>query len=224
MIFSKNRLVLVFITLALAALVWKLAQQTSVAEVPMLSDRALEPSVVSSSAESKPEVPSEKLSAPVLRQMQILDEIFASKNDNDLRMDTDLKVLSSEAKSALQKKYFILPDIQRNEKGTIVFLIGRNLNEATDYEFLKQVVSEVPCLGLNDCQKPMAADGLSGHGDNGVGLVLDYPQLTALKAIEKHPATTEAFKNLQNEVIQSAKNSKSSKISEAAQSLDRILR
>lgn len=77
-------------------------------------------------------------------QLRILGEIFVSKNDNDPRLDSDLRKLDEEAKAAFRAKYRALPPELRNERGTIVFLLGRNLTTAGDYAFMKNVLSEPP--------------------------------------------------------------------------------
>ncbi len=169
--------------------------------------------------------PKVSLSELTAHQIQVLEQIFESKNDNDPRMDSELKELTSEAKNALKEKYTSLPENQRNARGTIVFLIGRNLTGPADYQFLKQVLSEPPCLGLVDCAQPMSAQSSGGHEDTGgIGVVLDYPQMAALKAIEKHPAQNELLKSFQGEALQAGRAFRSVKVSEAAEVIARKLR
>ncbi len=225
MILNKKNLVIIILTTALGAWWWKNSQSPSDVVTGSVVVARPEGVAIPSAQGKAVEAPSGTSWSPqVVHQIQVLDQILSSKNDNDPRMDTELKSLSSEAKSALREKYFKLPEIQRNERGTIVFLIGRNLTDPSDYQFLNQVLSEPPCLGLLDCHQPMNADGSSGHEDNGVGVVLDYPQLTALKAIEKHPASTDSLKSLQAQVLQAAKASRSVKVSELAEMVDRKIR
>jgi len=73
-------------------------------------------------------------------QARILDQILSSKNDDDPRLDTDLKLLSEETKTVFRAKYRAMPPEKHNERGTIVFLLGRNLKTAQDYLFFKEVL------------------------------------------------------------------------------------
>jgi hypothetical protein len=109
-------------------------------------------------------------------RLRELDEILASKNDNDPRLDRDFSGLSTEEKSAFRRRYDSLPLESRNERGTIVFLLGRSLASAEDWTFLRRVVDEPPCLSLADCAKAPA--GSSEPGDD---VTLAYPALVALK-------------------------------------------
>ena len=110
----------------------------------------------------------------------ILDSILASKNDNDPRLDTDFKKLTRADKKFFKKKYASLPMEKRNERGTIVFLLGREAREAADFLFLKDVLAEKPCLSLSDCTveyKP----GDHPHSETSIEISLAYPQIVALK-------------------------------------------
>jgi hypothetical protein len=123
-------------------------------------------------------------------QLKTLDEVLVSGNDNDPRIDTELKVLGEAAKQAFRDKYRQLPAEDRNARGTVVFLLGRNLTQPRDYQFLADVLSEHPCLSPGDCAKPMSAQGsgnpLDDH-ESGTAIALAYPQLTAIKALEHAP-------------------------------------
>jgi hypothetical protein len=116
-------------------------------------------------------------------QLKTLEDILRSKNDNDPRLDRDFNALSPEAKRLFRRKYAeILPE-RHNERGTIVYLLGRNLDSAEDWAFLRGVVSEPPCLSLNDCSKESKPEG--GHNESGVAVTLAYPSLVALKQAER---------------------------------------
>lgn len=118
------------------------------------------------------------------RKIQILDEVFKSKNDNDPRLDQELKNLSVEDKVALIDKYNELKSELRNERGTIVFLIGRNLRDPEDFEFLGKVLHETPCLSLQDCSKRVSEGDSDFSAQN--ELTLEYPQIIALTMIRRH--------------------------------------
>jgi hypothetical protein len=152
-------------------------------------------------------------------QLRILDEIFVSKNDNDPRLDTDLRVLDENAKAAFRTKYRSLPMERRNERGTIVFLLGRNLKTADDYAFLKEVLSEAPCLSMQDCTSPLdgALTSNDEHQGSALSILLVYPQLTALKAIKNAPAPSgSAERESARAAVAAAKNSSSRLVSQYA--------
>jgi hypothetical protein len=117
-----------------------------------------------------------RLSSGVEARLRELDEILASKNDNDPRLDRDFSGLSDEEKDAFRRRYDSLPLESRNERGTIVFLLGRNLATDDDWRFFRRVVDEAPCLSLADCSK--SSGGASEPGDD---VTLAYPALVALK-------------------------------------------
>lgn len=119
-------------------------------------------------------------------QLRILEELLKSHNDNDPRMDRELLVLSETAKAMFREKYRSLPAEKRNDRGTIVFLIGRNLSTAQDFAFLDEVIKETPCLSLDDCTKAETG-GQNRENDEhqgGFAVSLAYPQLVALHSLE----------------------------------------
>src|SRR4051812_8841418 len=89
--------------------------------------------------------------------------------------------LSSDMKTALTKKYSQLTAESRNERGTIVFLLGRNITTPEDFDFLSKVVLETPCLSLNDCSQTDAPGRIHDEGQTAVTLA--YPQVVALKSL-----------------------------------------
>lgn len=119
-------------------------------------------------------------------KLKTLEEIFLSKNDNDPRLDRDFNDLTSETKSLLRQKYRELPPERRNERGTIVYLLGKNLSSARDWAFMRGVVAEPPCLSLADCSKTGAAGAV---GDE---VTLAYPALVALKQAQRALAKNRA--------------------------------
>lgn len=119
------------------------------------------------------------------RKLQTLAEILASKNDNDSRLDTDFNHLSPEAKALFRKQYLEIPAEMRNDRGTIVYILGKsgNLTSPADWAFLKKVEEEPPCLSLEDCSRPMNAS--VDPEEPGLDVTLVYPQLVALKQMER---------------------------------------
>ena len=71
---------------------------------------------------------------------------------------------------------------KRNDLGTIVFLIGRQIDSKEDIEFLKTVLMEKPCLSLADCAKSDSpASGEAAHLEGINETTANYPQLMALR-------------------------------------------
>ncbi|MBI5881892.1 MAG: hypothetical protein HZB91_02160 [Elusimicrobia bacterium] len=121
-------------------------------------------------------------------KLRTLSMILLSRNDNDPRLDKDFNELSPGAKALFRGMYGKLPPERRNERGTIVYLLGRNLASAEDWAFLASVAGEPPCLSLADCSKdaPAAEEHL---GDE---VTLAYPSLVALKSAEAALAAGDA--------------------------------
>ena len=104
-------------------------------------------------------------------------------------------------RAALQAKYQSTPPENRNERGTLVLLLGRELNSTQDFDFLRQVVTEPPCTDLRNCHAGQSegrhaeahthAHEAAGAGE--IEITLEYPQIVAIKALEAylshHPKT-----------------------------------
>jgi hypothetical protein len=129
-----------------------------------------------------------------LQKVRVLEEIFRSRNDNDPRLDSDFKNLDPGTKELLQAEYRKLAAEKRNERGTIVFLLGRNLTTEQDFAFLNEVFAEAPCKSLGDCAKdaPLSRTG-SEHDDTGTEITLAYPQIVAVEMLKNfskdHPGS-----------------------------------
>ena len=120
------------------------------------------------------------------QKLRMLDDVMLSKNDNDARLDKELRMLNEETRRLFRDKYKSLPLERRNDRGLIVFLLGRNLSKREDFEFLQQVVSEEPCLSLADCQQVDRNSSHDSDHQSGNAIVLVYPQLVAIKALSKY--------------------------------------
>lgn len=121
------------------------------------------------------------LGAADREKLRILDEILKANNDNDPRMDRELRLLSDPLKSAVEARYQGLPIESRDERGMVVLLIGRNLSRPEDFAFLSTVLREPRCLSLADCKTPPAWSGVLGESDQ----ALAYPQWVALRFLER---------------------------------------
>ncbi|MCM2322648.1 MAG: hypothetical protein NDJ90_05255 [Oligoflexia bacterium] len=125
------------------------------------------------------------LDAKSAQQLRVLNEILVTRNDNDPRLDRELKGFSPEGKAALRARYAELPPEDLNGRGTIVYLLGREAATARDMEFFQQVLAEPPCLSLASCSKePPASASTDLHHEATNEITLAYPQLVALKSLE----------------------------------------
>ena len=116
------------------------------------------------------------------KKIEILNEILKSKNDNDPRINNELKSLNAEVHRALMAKYNRLAPEDRNGRGTIVFLIARDLKSTADLDFIEKVYQEPPCLSLADCGKASTEEGDHLGADQ---TTTNYPQLVALYQLDQ---------------------------------------
>jgi hypothetical protein len=70
---------------------------------------------------------------------------------------------------------------KRNERGLVSFLIAREMNSAEDFDFLREVMAEEPCLSMQDCKVLSPKDPHLGSVDE---VSLNYPQLVVLYQLE----------------------------------------
>lgn len=119
------------------------------------------------------------------RKWKIVEGILESRNDSDPRLDTELRNLTPEFKDKLREKYRSLGRERLNERGTLVFLVGRTPTEK-DLKFLQQVALEPICRSLADCQKS-AGQTL---GDESTETTLVYPQRVAVHMMAQTAASS----------------------------------
>jgi len=112
------------------------------------------------------------------RKLALLEEVLRERDDNDPRLDSAFDGLSLEAKRLFRARYARTRRELLNERGTIVYLLGRNLETPEDWAFLREVVREAPCLSLTDCSRAPAAGTPGQPGDE---VTLAYPALVALR-------------------------------------------
>jgi hypothetical protein len=113
-------------------------------------------------------------------------QILESKRDNDPRIDTELKDLSPLFKLTLAMRYAELKPEKFNERGTLVFLVGRELVNPADVDFMRTVLTEKPCLSVTDCSRvPVAHAGEDDHREMVNETTVRYPQLMALRALKQ---------------------------------------
>ncbi len=176
---------------------------------------------------SVPAAKSDSRNTADIAAVTALTEILTSKNDNDTRLDTAFNNLSPSAKTLFRDKYRTLAPEDRNGRGTIVYLLGKNLKDETDWAFLREVVSEPICLSLADCAVP--AEMTEEHNETGMAVTLAYPALVALKQAENtiaaNKAAPDSFAVTQAwTVIEAAKLSKSGKVASVAARLQILLK
>ena len=161
----------------------------------------------SSRSESLPPVPT----TANMRKLAILDEVLREKNDNDPRLDEELKNFNAAEKQLLRTKYRSTPREQLNHRGTLVFLLGRELSSAEDIQFLKSVLSEPPCLSLENCARAPSASQDDHHHDSTNDITRAYPQIVALKQIEAYLSDPANAKSpLRNEALSTLDQAKAS--------------
>lgn len=135
------------------------------------------------------------------QKLVTLNEVLAARNDNDPRLDTAFRALTPGAKALFRSRYSGLTPESRNERGTVVYLLGRNLSSEEDLTFFKQVLSEPPCRSLADCGKP--ADTVlreDSHLESANEVTLAYPQIVALKSFESYLARLDADPRIADQV------------------------
>lgn len=182
-------------------------------KAPERSDLTLatSPSSTATSAENQPSQKTEtgvssQLTLPEREQLKVLEDIFQSKNDNDPRMDQVLVNLSEPVKEALRKRYQELKPELRNERGTIAFLVGREVREGRgtpiDVEFLKSILLEKPCMSLADCSR--VETGQSSEEEHLQGIyetTANYPQLMDLRYLKQSLQSERLSNELRESVI-----------------------
>ena len=116
-----------------------------------------------------------------MKKLEVLHEILSAHNDNDPRLDKELRVLDEPTKKLFREHYSSLPREEQNQRGTIVFLLGRNLTTPEDFEFLGGVLRESPCLSLENCETPPAR---ANREETTNDLALSYAQAVVLNSLE----------------------------------------
>ena len=149
-----------------------------------LQSNAEQIAAVQKPVEFKSEI-EQRFSAFEKKQWAAFNTILKSKNDNDPRLDSDLKKLSQTLSQALMQKYDSLPHEDRGGRGLITFLIARNFATADEADFLKKVFAETPCLSLGNCQ---TTSEQNPHNSGVDSTTLIYPQQSVLYMIEKQLA------------------------------------
>ncbi|TBR20217.1 hypothetical protein EPO15_13420 [bacterium] len=131
-------------------------------------------------------------------KLAALDAVLAAKDDNDPRLDTAFEGLSESAKRSFRARFADYPREYFNERGTIVYVLGRNMKTPADWAFFRAVVAEPPCRSLADCAK---AGEAGGPGDE---VTLAYPALVALKRAQREFSTGGSMQAAARTVVREA--------------------
>ncbi len=161
-----------------------------------------------------------------VKKLETLNQIIANRNDNDPRMDSELKQLSPTAKRLFRDRYQGLKDEQRNARSTVVFVMGREIQDLNDVEFMHEVLTESPCHSLENC-KSIAGSGRNERESHFEGLdetTLALPQIHALKGLQRVAQDSTQAHDLvirARAEIQAAKQSSVPKVAKMAEEIEK---
>ena len=125
-----------------------------------------------------------RTSVPRTSKISIVDDVLRTGRDDDPRLDRELRHLDAATRQQIRNRYAQAAPEKRNQRGTLVFLLGRNLKSNADFTFLGDVLNEPPCLNLADCTKSVGVT--RSHQQAGIAVTLAYPQLVALDALNTY--------------------------------------
>jgi hypothetical protein len=205
------------------------ASNTSMNDQLLMSSMHAEPAPPSTTqpTNSGSVVPASLTISPVdSAQVRTLDEIIAAKSDNDPRLDTELRSLSPAAKQLMRGRYQSTAQEKRNARGTIVFLLGRNISSADDVAFLHHVISEPPCRSLTSCENEDkgSVSPADRHHEGTNETTLAYPQLVALHSIEAYLKAPAGAPELSAQVLAELEGARRSPIRKVAALADELSR
>ena len=144
----------------------------------------------------------------VAEKVAVLDEVLAARNDNDPRLDLAFRELTPEAKEAFRARYRAMAREKLNERGTIVYLLGREVKTPEDARFLREVALEPPCGSLRDCRRPATEEDPEMSAVNDVSL--SYPQMMALKSMESYLKRNDRDPEISREFLSAVEKAKAS--------------
>lgn len=219
----KKIVILVFVVLIAVVVLWRRSSETSPTETSDThshSESSPAPVLVTDTARAPIVIKADpKYSAPVQAKLKILEEVLNSKNDNDPRLDSEFETLTEEMREALVDTYKTMPKESLNERGTVVFLLGKNISSEKDLEFFQELITETPCLSMIDCSKEA---NLENPGDEHLAesqeTTLIYPQLMALRLVSAsyEDSKSEVMKERIREFFRMAKQSPSEYLGDEA--------
>jgi hypothetical protein len=161
-------------------------------------------------------------------KLKLLQEILLTKNDNDPRLDSQFTSLSPEFKQELRQFYQELPKESLNQRGTVLFVLAKDLSTTEDLQIFGLALKEEACLSFANCQQP-PNESPDDHLDSVNEVSLLYPQMVALNRLENliHKADffshTDDYIREVREILQNATLSKEPRIQQKAQNLLEIV-
>ncbi len=152
----------------------------------------------------RPRTPIQVLSHEDLGKLALLEEVLETRTfDTDSRVDTELKNISPALKAALAQKFSTLPAEKLNQRGSIVFLIGRSASAPSDFHFLTEVAGSPACLSLRNCTHSEPSEGAHASGSSGESTTLRYPQWVALQELREQASNEHLAEPLREQARQS---------------------
>lgn len=219
----KKSVIAILVLLVIIVAVFFGTQKPEVTVTDLKNEAPAEPEKVVFVVPSQPlpilAKPTQKFSAPTVAKLKILDEIFAAKNDNDPRLDSEFNDITPEMRAALIVSYKSLPKERLNERGTLVFLLGKKLTSEKDLDFFQDLLAEPPCLSLADCTSESKLENPEDdHLAESQETTLIYPQIMAMRLVSSNFQSTKdkALKERIVEFFKIAEQSPSEYISEEA--------
>lgn len=100
-----------------------------------------------------------------------LEQVLSSNHDHHPELDTEFRQLTPALKTAMVNRYHSLDPSALNQRGTLVFILGREIQDSGDLQFFRQVLTE-------NSKQPGAktfSDDLSDH----------YPSVMAIRMQEE---------------------------------------
>lgn len=189
------------------------------------AEETISPEVVSTATDLEEELMSEEkiFENP---KIELLAQILDSRNDNDPRLDSELKNLNKKDKDDLRKFYHQMELEDRNGRGTAVFLLGRSIESLEDVNFISEVLTESPCLSLSDCQSTQIDEYDEDDHDTTADVTLVYPQIVAIRSIEMRYQSAKAdVQQKMQETLRAATAYPNPRVSQAARhALSAIIR
>jgi hypothetical protein len=152
-------------------------------------------------------------SSEAREKVALLQEILASHNDNDPRLDSEFAHLSPAAKTALIGFYRELGPRSFNGRGTVVFLLGRCIDDRRDLAFFRSVLEEQPV--------PVPGDGQSDAVP--AEMLSVYPQLMAVRSLGRALVEPTGGEAMRQEILSQLDLAKQSPVAPLARAARRAL-
>ena len=192
---------------------------------PAQSD--LRDTVKTSSSATRRAEPAAEAGPTDSEKLRILDDILASRNDNDPRMDHELRLFGP-PQDCPDRKISADParETERSRHGRLSR--GPEPDSRAGLRFSSGVLGEPACLSLADCEKSVSKGaGAEDASASAAAVTLAYPQWVALRSLEAYlsqpgaepAAARPAFEGAALEALRAALKSPNGAIAERAAAL-----